>query len=85
MPEADIKPFFPAASVVAGKRILHTLSGLGNNKAITAFIAVICFLMAANLNASVQLGDAAGKQALDDFGSGMSSSRSGPVPPPKWW
>ena len=51
MPEADIKPFFPAASVVAGKRILHTLSGLGNNKAVTTFIAVICFLMTANLNA----------------------------------
>ena len=51
MSEADIKPFFPADSVVAGKRILHTLTGLGNNKAVTAFIAVICFLMTANLNA----------------------------------
>ena len=51
MPEADIKPLFPTAFVVAGKRILHTLTGLGNNKAVTAFIAVICFLMAANLNA----------------------------------
>jgi hypothetical protein len=51
MSKADSKPFFPAASVVAGKRILHTLSGLGNNKAVTTFIAVICFLMAANLNA----------------------------------
>jgi hypothetical protein len=51
MPEADIKPFFPAASVVVNNGFLHTISGLGNNKAVTAFIAVICFLMAANLNA----------------------------------
>jgi len=51
MPEADIKPFFPAASDIASDRILHTLSGLGNNKAVTTFIAVICFLMAANINA----------------------------------
>ncbi|MBK7985962.1 MAG: SBBP repeat-containing protein [Ignavibacteria bacterium] len=51
MSKADIKPFFPAASVVASDRILHTLTGLGNNKAVTAFIAVICFLMTANLNA----------------------------------
>jgi hypothetical protein len=51
MSKADSKPFFPAASVVASDRILHTLTGLGNNKAITAFIAVICFFMAANLNA----------------------------------
>ncbi|MFN9301353.1 MAG: SBBP repeat-containing protein, partial [Candidatus Kapaibacterium sp.] len=51
MSKADSKPFFPADSVVAGKRILHTLTGLGNNKAVTTFIAVICFLMAANLNA----------------------------------
>jgi len=51
MPEADIKPFFTAASVVASKRFPHTLSGLGNNKAVTTFIAVICFLMAANINA----------------------------------
>ena len=51
MPEADIKPFFPAASDIASDRILHTLSGLGNNKAVTTFIAVICFLMTANLNA----------------------------------
>ncbi|MFN5309880.1 MAG: SBBP repeat-containing protein, partial [Candidatus Kapaibacterium sp.] len=51
MSKADSKPFFPADSVVAGKRILHTLTGLGNNKAVTAFIAVICFLMTANLNA----------------------------------
>jgi hypothetical protein len=51
MPEADIKPFFPAASVVASNRFLLTLSGLGNNKAVTTFIAVICFLMTANLNA----------------------------------
>ncbi|MBK7986945.1 MAG: SBBP repeat-containing protein [Ignavibacteria bacterium] len=51
MPEADIKPFFPADSVVASDRILHTLTGLGNNKAVATFIAVICFLMTANLNA----------------------------------
>ncbi|MFN9301923.1 MAG: SBBP repeat-containing protein [Candidatus Kapaibacterium sp.] len=51
MSKADSQPFFPADSVVAGKRILHTLTGLGNNKAVTAFIAVICFLMTANLNA----------------------------------
>ena len=51
MPEADIKPFFPAAFVVASKRFPLTLSGLGNNKAVTLFIAVLCFLMTANLNA----------------------------------
>ncbi|MBK7986944.1 MAG: SBBP repeat-containing protein [Ignavibacteria bacterium] len=51
MPEANIKPFCPAASDVASKRFPHTLSGLGNNKAVTTFIAVICFLMAANINA----------------------------------
>ena len=51
MSEADIKPFFPAASDIASDRILHTLTGLGNNKAVTAFIAVICFFMAANINA----------------------------------
>jgi hypothetical protein len=51
MSKADSKPFFPAASDIASKRVLHTLIGLGNNKAITTFIAVICFLMAANLNA----------------------------------
>ena len=51
MPKADIKPFFPAASVVVNNGFLHTISGLGNNKAVTAFIAVICFLMTANINA----------------------------------
>ena len=51
MSKADIKPFFPAASVVASNRFPLTLSGLGNNKAVTAFIAVICFLMTANINA----------------------------------
>ncbi|MFN5309881.1 MAG: SBBP repeat-containing protein [Candidatus Kapaibacterium sp.] len=51
MPEANIKPFFPAASDVASKRFPHTLTGLGNNKAVTTFIAVICFLLTANINA----------------------------------
>ena len=51
IPEADIKPLFPAASVVASNGFPLTLSELGNNKAITTFIAVLCFLMAANLNA----------------------------------
>jgi hypothetical protein len=49
MPEADIKPFFPAQSVLASKRFPH--SEPANNKAVTTFIAVICFLMAANINA----------------------------------
>ena len=51
LPEADIKPLFTAASIVASKRFLHTLTGLGNNKAVTTFIAIICFLMAANIKA----------------------------------
>ena len=51
MSKADIKPLFPAASDDASNRFLLTLSGIGNYKAVTLFIAVICFLMTANLNA----------------------------------
>ena len=51
MSKADIKPLFPAASDDASNRFLLTLAGLGNNKAVTTFIAVICFLMTAGINA----------------------------------
>ena len=51
MSDADTKPFFPATSVGAKDTFHYVKTQLWNNKAITAFAALLCFLFTANTHA----------------------------------